>query len=350
MLLGNYTQLNANPGRNIGGFSNPYDWMKISNVNKFYLGEAVVSNQTDRSSFNNGYYHPYVWTLSPKAGGLSIYNGIKGSANISNANLAGGLLAESNITGSGSISSTIIGLGYLLSTLSGTSSISSDTIGQIQMAASLIGQGDLTGSLGALVSVLADLAGQGTVSGEGLAATFITSDLSGTSNVIAGITGAINIVANIVGNSSISTDIIGSWPMLSTINGSGALIGNINAAGILIAALLGSSTVALADGVNPALISADISAIGEVLTSESVASAVWSALATNFNSVGTMGEKLNDSGGAANPWAEIIVPGADAGTIMAMLHAFIQGKDYVVDNLDGTKTYYSLACHTIENN
>lgn len=49
--------------------------------------------------------------------------------------------------------------------------------------------------------------------------------------------------------------------------------------------------------------SAEISATGEVLTAQQVASAVWAAIASDNNSSTTMGEKLNDAGGASNPWS-----------------------------------------------
>jgi len=39
------------------------------------------------------------------------------------------------------------------------------------------------------------------------------------------------------------------------------------------------------------------------LSPEGLAAAVWSALKTQYNEAGTMGEALNDAGGAGNPWA-----------------------------------------------
>ena len=41
---------------------------------------------------------------------------------------------------------------------------------------------------------------------------------------------------------------------------------------------------------------------GGELTAASIAAAVWAALAAANNGAGTMGEKLNDAGGAADPW------------------------------------------------
>jgi hypothetical protein len=48
---------------------------------------------------------------------------------------------------------------------------------------------------------------------------------------------------------------------------------------------------------------ADISATGDLLTAQKVAEAVWSSIASDFNKPTTMGEKLNDAGGASNPWS-----------------------------------------------
>ncbi len=42
--------------------------------------------------------------------------------------------------------------------------------------------------------------------------------------------------------------------------------------------------------------------VGDRPSPEAIAQAVWGALAAGLNAAGTMGEKLNDAGGAADPW------------------------------------------------
>ena len=62
------------------------------------------------------------------------------------------------------------------------------------------------------------------------------------------------------------------------------------------------------------------------LSPQNLASAVWSALATANNEPGTMGEKLNDAGAAANPWTEVIESGFTASDILKLIAAATAGK------------------------
>lgn len=63
-----------------------------------------------------------------------------------------------------------------------------------------------------------------------------------------------------------------------------------------------------------------------------LASAVWSATAGDYNAAGTMGEKLNDAGSAANPWTEVIESGFTAADILRILAAVAAGN---ATGLDG---------------
>jgi hypothetical protein len=62
------------------------------------------------------------------------------------------------------------------------------------------------------------------------------------------------------------------------------------------------------------------------LSPESLARAVWSAVATANDEPGTMGEKLNDAGGASNPWTEVIESGYTAAEILRLLASVMAGK------------------------
>lgn len=338
MLLGNYTQLNANPGRNIGGFSNPWDWMKVSNIMKFYLGEAIVSSTTDRSSFNNGYVPPYSWSVAPKAGGIAINNGIVGAGTIDSSNLAGGVLGVADIQGISSISVDIIGIAAIITNIAGTSDISADIAGQLNMAADLVGVGDLTGALGALVNILADLIGISSLEATGLAATFIAADLSGQGNLIGDIAGLVEIIAALTGTSSTSIDIIGSWSMLSDLIGSGAFISDVNAIGIISSALTGIGTFTITIGTTTGTISADISACGDVVTSESIARAVWDSLLTDFMITGSMGETMNLVAAGTDPWSVTLEGTYTAGEMLKLLTAVAAGKSDIVKLGNGLAT------------
>lgn len=65
-----------------------------------------------------------------------------------------------------------------------------------------------------------------------------------------------------------------------------------------------------------------------------LASAVWKANAGDYNSAGTMGEKLNDAGSAANPWTEVIESGYTAADILRILAAVAAGNATGLDGSD----------------
>lgn len=64
----------------------------------------------------------------------------------------------------------------------------------------------------------------------------------------------------------------------------------------------------------------------EGLTPDALARAVWSAVASSNNTAGTMGEKLNDAGSAANPWTEVIEGTYTAAQLMRVIAATLAGK------------------------
>lgn len=78
---------------------------------------------------------------------------------------------------------------------------------------------------------------------------------------------------------------------------------------------------------------------GETVTPGAVAAAVWAAAAAANNDPGSMGEKLNDAGSAANPWTEVIESGYTAAEILRVLAAVAAGKKSVDG---GTVTFRDL--------
>lgn len=59
------------------------------------------------------------------------------------------------------------------------------------------------------------------------------------------------------------------------------------------------------------------------LSPEGLADAVWSAAAVDNNEPGTMGEKLNDAGGAGNPWSAELSSNNTAGTFGALVQKLL---------------------------
>lgn len=64
----------------------------------------------------------------------------------------------------------------------------------------------------------------------------------------------------------------------------------------------------------------------EPLSPEGLARAVWEALAADYNTAGTMGEKLNGAGSAGNPWTEVIEGTYTAAQVMRIMSAALAGK------------------------
>ncbi len=168
MLLGNYTPLSANPGRCIThAIPNPYKWRSSGNMYSFYTGDHVVTDETDKSSFNNGYVPPYSWVLSPKAGGLSSVNEVNGSGDLSITSLALGKALASDLAGSGTISTAGLSLvTSMAAAIAGSGTLSASMVGVVNMACTLAGSGDLTAAMGALAYCVAALAGSGSISSD----------------------------------------------------------------------------------------------------------------------------------------------------------------------------------------
>ena len=158
MLLGNYNVFNKNPGRAIGGPTDPTIWYKGGTAMRFYVGDHVISGQTDKSSFADGYRPPYTWILAPKAGALSSHRQTQVTFS-ETASLAGGLPAS----GSTTITFTETATGGLIVSGSGSASITFDATGTILSIAAGSGSASITLSGSALIGALAGLAGTGSI-------------------------------------------------------------------------------------------------------------------------------------------------------------------------------------------
>lgn len=193
---------------------------------------------------------------------------------------AGALSTKNNVTGSGTIAA--------------------DAWAVKLAEAMLTGTGDLSAFGGLIVQLLAAIGGSGTVSSANVQA-FLAA------------------VANLTGSG-------------------GVTVASLTGIGELLADLLGDGT--LDDSVLTAIgeLSAALVVTGTGLSTSNVGQAVWSALAAANDSSGTMGEKLNDAGSAANPWTEVIESGYTAAEILRLLAAVAAGKTDIVDLGGGDAT------------
>jgi hypothetical protein len=171
----------------------------------------------------------------------------------------------------------------------------------------------------------------------------ITSiDLEGTGNLLSGgpMNGSGTIALDGGGNLSLTVALGGSGSI--TITGTSNLALTIGLAGdgtitltgsgglSMIVPIEGSGSWALTGSAN---LKGNLALVGEFtpfteLSPQSLAAAVWSALASGNNDPGTMGELLNSSGAGGNPWITAIDGAYTAGDIMRILAAVAAGKTF----------------------
>lgn len=232
MLLNNFSVLNSNPGRSIGGFSNLYSIFKAGTMYNWYVGNHLISNETNKDSFPTGTNPPYSYILGNNGCLLS---------------------STTTITGTCSITSRAISGKSIESTMVGTSSMENNLFLIVAMACNILASSSIDGSLSGKIQLASELAGLG--------------NLEGSLNLIS------QIVCEINASSSISGDCKGTASMQADlyVNQSQA------------------STIQIVD-------------------------AVWNALASEFNSAGTMGSKLNSSASAGDPWSTELPGGYEEGS------------------------------------
>ena len=187
--------------------------------------------------------------------------------------------------------------------------------------------------------------GAGTFSPTGLLVRLAVAALTGGGGVTnADALRLVALVAALTGSGGVSNGAIQAFlQAVANISGSGGITeGDLKGLGQLIAALVGEGTL---DGTLTGLgeLTADLVVTGSGLSTANVGQAVWAALASVNNAAGTMGEKLNDAGSAANPWTEVIEAGYTAAEILRILAAHaagaatgLEGANPQFTGLDGT--------------
>jgi len=246
MLLGNYNVFNKNPGRAIGGVTDPTYFLKNSTAYNFYTGDHVVSGQTDKSSFSGGYLPPYSWTIAPKSGGLSSHRNTSVTFTRT-ASLVGGKPAS----GSTTITFTQTATGGLIVSGSGSASITLSPTGTILSIAAGSGSATITLSGTALIGALAGL--------------------SASSSITLSPTAVLKAIGYLSGLSTSETE----------------------------------------------------------FSAAALANAVWSAAASDYNTPGSMGEKVNDAGAAGNPWAALLDDNEDPGTFGEQIRKLLTTANFL---------------------
>ena len=188
MLLGNYTALNSNVGRAIGGFTNIYSNYKPGGWYSFYDPdiEDQATRQNSKASFPTGTEPHYSWILAPKGGELSSTTRVNGAGGVS-SNAAQGINIAADLSGSGQITTPSLALvTSMIATLAGSGALTGSMVGTVQLAANLAGSGDLAGSLKLIAGLISALSGSGALTADLKGKLSLSADLfvnSGTATV-----------------------------------------------------------------------------------------------------------------------------------------------------------------------
>ena len=181
-LIGNYSVLTKNPGRDIGGGSiglgmNRGDYSK----NAMNRGRYSQDSMEPKSGVPDGYRPPYCWVLPQTAGALAARNTLDGTGGITDADGWAVRLAIAALTGTGGITAD----GGLV----------------VQLAAALVGSGTVTAAnLQAFLAAVADISGSGTIS---------SADLEGFGAILAALTGSGTATGSILtGVGELTADIL----------------------------------------------------------------------------------------------------------------------------------------------
>lgn len=206
-------------------------------------------------------------------------------------------------------------LQYLSSNVSGQGTVTSAALVLVlDFVASVLGQGDAGAALNSLILLSAGMSGQSTVTADTYPLAQMGSSVSGHSSVLqAHIDTIAQMLAHPQGSGTIShVDIKTLLFMLSNVLGSGDID----------AGMFGKC-----------FMDSEITQVGEMVTAESCARAVWSALAAAFNEAGTMGNKVNSASAAGDPWTAEI-PGTyvegSAGELLDKIRKLIKDNQALI--------------------
>jgi len=126
--------------------------------------------------------------------------------------------------------------------------------------------------------------------------------LSGSGTISAG---TIQLVVSMVADLQVTGTItnaqaVAILQMVAGLSGTGDVTGTLRAIGHLIAGITANASMSPTMNAT-ANMEADITPFTE-LSPESLAASVWNSIAADYNSSGTMGEKMNAAGTAGDPW------------------------------------------------
>lgn len=163
------------------------------------------------------------------------------------------------------------------------------------------------------------IAGTGTIAGNGALGVNIDATLAGSGDISSANLGLIlSAVATLSGIGGLSADVIGKLDAAATLAGSGDMSGSLGALAGAVATLSGSSDMSGSTTAKASL-SANIFVNSGTATTLEIVDGVWNALASEYNTSGTMGQKLNGAGSAGDPWTTDLSSYTTPGTAGALM-------------------------------
>ena len=193
------------------------------------------------------------------------------------------------------------------------------------------------GDKGALLSATTTVSGASSTTismAMGLAA---ESAITGSGTISGSLSLVIQLACDILASGDISASLVGKLEMASALAGQGNLTASLSLLAFVISELTGAGTISGTFKGNASL-AADISS-SSTLSPESLAAAVWNAVAASFNTAGTMGAKMNSAASAGDPWSTAL-PGAyadgEAGKILAQIQTLVDELHQLEGLKDGS--------------
>ena len=158
------------------------------------------------------------------------------------------------------------------------------------------------------------LQGVGGASASGALGVNVVSILAGSGDITSANLGLIlSAVAILSGLGGLSADIIGALNASATLAGQGNFTASLGALAGAVSALTGSGSLTGSPTAKASL-SSDIYVNQSTATVNDIVAGVWNAVASGFNTSGSMGQKLNGAGSAGDPWTTDLSGYNTAGT------------------------------------
>jgi len=153
--------------------------------------------------------------------------------------------------------------------------------GELSSTTGISGVGGITANMLSGKFMTADLAGSGSIASAMSLISSMTATLAGSGTLTGDMKLTLAMAANLAGSGSISAAMNMLIPLVASLSGSGSLSGNLKGNARMEATIYVNSGTA---------------------TTQELVAAIWSALASDYNESGTMGQKLNGAGSAGDPW------------------------------------------------